>query len=302
MSAAQEDESATALLWVTASFCACCAFGAVYLWRHRVILTASRIEAGSLRLRGLDRHDIAGYRLIPTPSGTRVLVMPRDPVHHRRIEFVAEAIQVDEALTDWIDGLPNLDEAPVVGETGRGQDLTSLDSQRRSGDSYERSTEAGSPQTARVRLDVGQTLGLACGLVSTWNILRDDGQWVMGLVWGVLALACYVPSGLVRITFGEDSVVWRRLWRTQRWELDGGCELIVGVGGRVKGRWGQYIHDPLLLAESESSGDGDRRVIALEPGRYTNQVAWAGLLEEMVYRGRLVADQQARVRLANLRW
>ena len=113
MAANQSGQSAMPLLWVTATLCVLCLLGATYLWRFRVLLGKSRIEAGSFRVRGLDRDDVAGFRLIPTPVGTRVLVIPQDTARHRKIEFPVEAIQADQALVDWIDGLPNLDEHPV---------------------------------------------------------------------------------------------------------------------------------------------------------------------------------------------
>jgi hypothetical protein len=113
MAVHEDGSSATPLVWVTTTICALCLLGATYLWRTRVILTASRIETGSFRLRGLDRDDVAGFRLIPTPLGTRVLVIPRDTARHHRVEFVVEAIRADNALVSWIDGLPNLDEHPA---------------------------------------------------------------------------------------------------------------------------------------------------------------------------------------------
>ncbi len=104
------DKAVTATTWLYSAASVSLVLLAVYLWRARVILTTSRIEAGSFRSRSLERHDIAGFRLIPTPGGTRVLVEPHDAAHQRKVEFVAEMIQTDDRLERWIDSLPNLDE------------------------------------------------------------------------------------------------------------------------------------------------------------------------------------------------
>ena len=113
MAANEDGDSTTPMLSVTATVWVFCLLGATYLWRFRVVLNPGRIEAGSYRLRGLDRRDVAGVQLIPTTLGTRVLVVPRDTARHHKVEFVVEAIQPDKSLVDWIDGLPNLDEHPA---------------------------------------------------------------------------------------------------------------------------------------------------------------------------------------------